>query len=62
PQKGEKTLPELTGIKGFPTTIFIDKKGNVKEVHTGFSGPGTGEHYEEFKMEYNRLINELLGE
>ncbi|WP_143307292.1 TlpA disulfide reductase family protein [Chitinophaga vietnamensis] len=60
PQKGEKTLPQLTGIKGFPTTIFIDKKGNVKEVHTGFSGPGTGEHYEQFKLDFNRLVDELL--
>jgi len=62
PQKAEKTLPQLTGIKGFPTTIFIDKKGNVKEVHTGFSGPGTGEHYEAFKKEFNQLIDSLLKE
>ncbi|WP_343744049.1 TlpA disulfide reductase family protein [Chitinophaga sp.] len=60
PEKGEKTLPQLTGIKGFPTTIFIDKKGNVKEVHTGFSGPGTGEHYEQFKADFERLISQLL--
>lgn len=62
PQKAEKSLPQLTGIKGFPTTIFIDKKGNVKEVHTGFSGPGTGEHYEAFKKEFNALIDSLLAE
>lgn len=60
PQKGEKTLPQLTGVKGFPTTIFIDRNGNVKEVHTGFSGPGTGEHYETFKKEFNGLVDELL--
>jgi peroxiredoxin len=62
PQKSEKSLPQLTGIKGFPTTIFIDKKGNVREVHTGFNGPGTGEHYEEFKKEYNQLVDNLLAE
>ncbi|QJB36147.1 TlpA family protein disulfide reductase [Chitinophaga oryzae] len=60
PEKGEKTLPQLTAIKGFPTTIFIDKKGNVKEVHTGFSGPGTGDHYEQFKADFERLITQLL--
>ncbi|SFE85707.1 Peroxiredoxin [Chitinophaga sp. CF118] len=62
PQKAEKSLPQLTGIKGFPTTIFIDKKGNVREVHTGFSGPGTGTHYEDFKKEFNTLVDELLAE
>jgi thiol-disulfide isomerase/thioredoxin len=60
PEKGEKTLPQLTGIKGFPTTIFIDKKGNVQEVHTGFSGPGTGEHYEQFQADFNRLVSGML--
>lgn len=58
----EKTLPQLTGIKGFPTTIFIGKNGKVKEVHTGFTGPGTGAHYETFKQNFNRLVDELLAE
>ncbi|ATL49843.1 redoxin [Chitinophaga caeni] len=62
PKKTEKTLPQLTGLKGFPTSIFIDKKGEVREVHTGFSGPGTGEHYEEFKRNFNALIDKLLAE
>jgi thiol-disulfide isomerase/thioredoxin len=60
PEKGKKTLPQLTAIKGFPTTIFINKQGNVEEIHTGFSGPGTGEHYEQFQADFNRLINRLL--
>lgn len=60
PQKGEKTLPQLTGIKGFPTTIYVDKTGRVKTVHTGFNGPGTGEHYETYKREFNALMDGLL--
>ena len=39
----EKTLPEIREIVGFPTTIFIDKKGMVRKIHTGFNGPGTGD-------------------
>lgn len=62
PQKTEKTLPQLTPIKGFPTTIFVDKKGKVREVHTGFNGPGTGAHYEEFKQNFNRLVDQLEAE
>ncbi|TAF83655.1 MAG: TlpA family protein disulfide reductase [Runella slithyformis] len=55
-------LPALNGIKGYPTTIFIDKKGKVREIHTGFSGPGTGKYYDEFVVEFNQLINKLLVE
>lgn len=62
PERTEKTLPQITKIKGFPTTIFVDKKGNVREVHTGFSGPGTGEHYEHFQKEFNSLVDQLLAE
>ena len=58
----EKTLPEIQKIIGFPTTIFIDKKGVVRKIDTGFNGPGTGEHYEIFKKEFNELINSLVNE
>jgi hypothetical protein len=39
--KTEKTLPQLTPIRSFPTSIFLDRKGNVREVHSVFYGPGT---------------------
>jgi hypothetical protein len=58
----EKTLPEIQQIVGFPTTIFIDKKGLVRKIETGFNGPGTGEHYETFKKEFNELIDSLVNE
>jgi thiol-disulfide isomerase/thioredoxin len=58
----EKTLPEIEKIIGFPTTIFIDKKGIVRKIETGFNGPGTGEHYEMFRKEFNELINSLVNE
>jgi thiol-disulfide isomerase/thioredoxin len=58
----EKTLPEIVKIIGFPTTIFVDKKGLVRKIETGFNGPGTGEHYDMFKKEFNELINNLVNE
>ena len=58
----EKTLPEIREIVGFPTTLFIDKKGRVRKIHTGFNGPGTGEHYELYKKEFNELVSSLLAE
>ncbi|RYU93146.1 peroxiredoxin family protein [Emticicia agri] len=60
--EASKTLPMLNKVIGFPTTIFIDKKGQVREIHTGFSGPGTGHYYDEFVNDFNRLIDKLLAE
>lgn len=61
-ESASKALPALNGILAFPTTIFIDKKGNVRRVHTGFNGPATGKFYEEFKTEFNKLIDQLIAE
>jgi len=58
----EKTLPELTPIKFFPSSVIIDKKGKVRKLDTGFNGPGTGEHYEAYKNEFEETINKLLAE
>jgi len=55
-------LPMLNKVSGYPTTIFIDKKGKVREIHTGFSGPGTGKYYDQFIEEFNQLISKLLAE
>jgi len=64
PGKGDpqKSLPMLADYKGFPTTIIIDKKGDVRKIHTGFSGPGTGKYYEEFTKEFEKLTDDLLAE
>lgn len=58
----KKVLPEIEGSRSFPTTLFIDKKGIVRKIHTGFSGPATGLFYDEFKKEFNHLIDQLVSE
>ncbi|BDD05629.1 peroxiredoxin family protein [Aureibacter tunicatorum] len=57
-----KALPMLSKVVSYPTTIFIDRKGNIRKVHAGFSGPGTGEYYDKYVEEFNDLMNELLNE
>jgi peroxiredoxin len=57
-----KSLPMLSKVVGFPTTIIIDKSGDVRKIHTGFSGPGTGEYYTEFTNEFEKLTDDLLAE
>jgi hypothetical protein len=60
--KASQALPMLNKVLAFPTTIFIGKDGKVKKIHTGFSGPGTGIYFEQFKEEFNTTINSLLAE
>jgi thiol-disulfide isomerase/thioredoxin len=60
--KASETLPALNKVLAFPTTIFIGKDGKVKHIHTGFSGPGTGIYYDQFKERFNQIVNELLAE
>lgn len=57
-----KSLPQLQQVLAFPTTIFLDKKGNVRKIHTGFAGPGTGKYYEEEIAGFNREVDKLLKE
>lgn len=57
-----KTLPMLNHILSFPTTIFIDRNGEVQRIHTGFTGPGTGPYYEQFVKEFNETVDELIGD
>ncbi len=61
-EEAAKTLPMLNHVLSFPTTIFIDKKGKVRRIHTGFSGPATGKYYEEFVDEFNSFMNTLINE
>lgn len=56
----EKTLPQLTPIKSFPSTIFVGRDGKVKKVHGGFFGPATGEAYTKYVTEFEETIESLL--
>jgi peroxiredoxin len=57
-----KRLPMLKSFVAFPTTIFIDRKGNVRKIHTGYSGPATGDHYVQFVNEVRATLDQLLAE
>jgi peroxiredoxin len=61
-ENAASVLPALNHVLSFPTTIFIDRKGNVRKIHTGFSGPGTGKYYEDFVKDFNTTIDKLLAE
>lgn len=60
--EASKALPMLSGINGYPTSIFIDRQGKVRKIYTGISGPATGTEHEKWKEETIDLIEELLAE
>jgi thiol-disulfide isomerase/thioredoxin len=60
--EASKELPMLDRVYAFPTTVFIDRKGLVRKIHTGFSGPATGDHYLEFVAEVKATLDQLLAE
>ena len=57
-----KKLPMLKSFVAFPTTVFIDRKGNVRKIHTGYTGPATGDHYTQFVSEVKSTLDQLLAE
>ena len=62
PSRLKEALPELDNFKAFPTTVYIDKKGNVRRIHSGFNGPGTGVHYTKFVGEFTAFVESLIAE
>lgn len=61
-QQAAATLPMLNRVLAFPTTIFIGRDGEVRRIHTGFTGPGTGAHYARFIAEFESYVDGLLVE
>ena len=60
--KANEKLPMLNNVLSYPTSIFIDKTGKVRKIHTGFNGPATGEKFTEFKEEFTTFMDKLLAE
>lgn len=60
PLRTQKTLPQLTDIKVFPTTLILDKESKVAEISTDFFGPGTGTYFTKYKENFEKTVNALL--
>ncbi len=60
--KAQEKLPMLNHVLSYPTTVFVDKTGKVRKIHTGFNGPATGNKFIAFKTEFESFVEELLKE
>jgi hypothetical protein len=55
-------LPAIDKFLAYPTTIIVGRDGKVKEIHTGFSGKGTGGFYDEYVKKWNEDLAKLIAE
>jgi len=55
----DSVLSFIGGIKSFPTTVFIPIEGELV-VHSGFSGPATGDSYEEEVRFFKTTIESFI--
>ena len=55
-----RTFPLLDRVRSYPTSIFVDRNGKVTAVHTGFSGPATGDAFDELQKRFEAEIESIL--
>jgi thiol-disulfide isomerase/thioredoxin len=55
-----KTLPQLVNFGAFPTSIYIDRSGKVRAILAGFTGPSTGEKFQQVQQRMDELTREIV--
>lgn len=55
-------FPQLNKFIAFPTTFIIDRKGEVREIYTGYTGTVTGKYHEDYETKFNKVLDELIAE
>lgn len=58
--EAQAAIPQLEHVMSFPTSVFIDRQGKIRKIHTGFYGPGTGKYYHNYRERITNFIKELL--
>jgi len=61
-QKATDSFRAMDRIRAYPTTIFLSGAGEVRAVHSGFTGPATGAAYTHLRREFETIIEEILDE
>jgi peroxiredoxin len=61
-QSRGELIPALNDITAFPTTLFLDRRGKVRRIHTAFPGPATGQLHLDYQRELRSFVGMLLDE
>jgi thiol-disulfide isomerase/thioredoxin len=59
-ENASKSIPWLSTIDAFPTTIYLNKKHEIVKVYSGYNGPATGNAYIKMKESTENILNDLL--
>jgi hypothetical protein len=62
PEEMWEKVPQLVNLNTWPATVFIGRDGTVRNVHSGFASPASGEFNEQLKKEFTTKIETLLAE
>lgn len=58
-KKVEDIFP-IDQMKAYPTTFFLNKENKIVKIHTGFAGQATEMYFEQFKTEFNEIIDTII--
>ena len=62
PDEANAKLTQLVNWNTWPATLFIDRLGLVRGIHSGFPSSGSGELFRQAKEEFNVEVGRLLAE
>ncbi len=55
-----KILGFLDQVVAYPTSIFLNREHKVVNIHSGFAGPGTGDHFKKLVAELEQQIKDIV--
>lgn len=58
----KRVLPMIDQLTAYPTTLFVDRRGTVRRIHTSFPGAATGKRHDLYIAEFTEFLDLLLEE
>jgi thiol-disulfide isomerase/thioredoxin len=58
-KKATAAFQGLDRVRSYPTFLFVDRKGKVRRVYSGFAGPATGESHRALKAGFQAALEEI---